>query len=1045
MNFWNKELPDELNQIAQIQQQPFLQTNNYNSNSNSYNNNYENGNVASGTTAIYPKRYGSKLDVITGHMNKFGTRDNGAEDPVRTLKLLLQEPYASGKETQAENMYNAPPSTQYKGIVVAGGNVQGSSVDDDNNNSNNNDEVKAQGYEIRYNGYSTKTAYTTRSPYNAVYGSKQFDTYISSGGGSSAKAQGVGWDKKYYDGSSSGSTSSKINNGNYVNEDNKPSGDEADNNEHVAKSETTLHLLIGLIIVFIILNVIIYSTFLMQKKKKTKTLQRKLGGGILTYDGTTDDDLKRSKTNTTQHGDDGDDSFIMDTMRKSNTYEQVKTERSPINGFKITRQLSCSTVDTHTKVSEWITTTEPHKQATLQRRPSSGRNSKKSSSFSSSLRGSGSFGKPQPCKVSVAIDATPEGRGSSVLEQEPIEVTKMKQDGRNIIICQDIEVEDQELLTPQDSLDNSRYTLMRQHSAATEACETELIQPMHQHSRSDPVEMYYNQNEKITSFISNEDNNLQDINVTSREDDYDVPAEALTAEQQLNVIKRRKYPKVLPTYMQHERETDSPPMTKDLSTTYKRNSLPPNSYFPHFAHSKQQPPLPPPRTIATLGRKPSIGRRNSNNITTSPLMVAHDYAEEEEEEPEITQNTLIVGSLKPTEGYYSTLRRQNKPANIDTQRENYHIPSTAAPAVASTPLASQQQQQQSVFQSFESKPPYYKTSEREVTAHLTERVYCIQAPQTNVQHQPSCCNSEPTTPTIYYTPTATPMAMINDSYAALPPGIVYAQPKKSHIPRIVPNAAVPLVAATSSNTSLLHSSINENNGIVYSQASSSDAVANNCKDTTNCCQVLPKVQNDNQVSSRETLQTPDINTAATTTMLPQTTTTRIPQLHKNANVATMQQQTSNIDKTNANIIPKATTMTPNILTAANKLTLKTTTTPTATTELSSTKVLSSALSSPPPTLSTSLATSSNSSSSCCTKATTMITTPSPSSTLISSAFGNCQSCDVTTPKSPSNKTSSITSSSSLSSTSSSIQSDSASSSSATSSSTGTVRTELQQK
>ncbi|XP_046803920.1 uncharacterized protein LOC111675505 [Lucilia cuprina] len=1049
MNFWNKELPDELNQIAQIQQQPFLQTNNYNSNSNSYNNNYENGNVASGTTAIYPKRYGSKLDVITGHMNKFGTRDNGAEDPVRTLKLLLQEPYASGKETQAENMYNAPPSTQYKGIVVAGGNVQGSSVDDDNNNSNNNDEVKAQGYEIRYNGYSTKTAYTTRSPYNAVYGSKQFDTYISSGGGSSAKAQGVGWDKKYYDGSSSsGSTRSKINNGNYVNEDNKPSGDEADNNEHVAKSETTLHLLIGLIIVFIILNVIIYSTFLMQKKKKTKTLQRKLGGGILTYDGTTDDDLKRSKTNTSQHGDDGDDSFIMDTMRKSNTYEQVKTERSPINGFKITRQLSCSTVDTHTKVSEWITTTEPHKQATLQRRPSSGRNSKKSSSFSSSLRGSGSFGKPQPCKVSVAIDATPEGRGSSVLEQEPIEVTKMKQDGRNIIICQDIEVEDQELLTPQDSLDNSRYTLMRQHSAATEACETELIQPIHQHSRSDPVEMYYNQNEKITSFISNEDNNLQDINVTSREDDYDVPAEALTAEQQLNVIKRRKYPKVLPTYMQHERETDSPPMTKDLSTTYKRNSLPPNSYFPHFAHSKQQPPLPPPRTIATLGRKPSIGRRNSNNITTSPLMVAHDYAEEEEEEPEITQNTLIVGSLKPTEGYYSTLRRQNKPANVDTQGENYHIPSTAAPAVASTPLASQQQQQQSVFQSFESKPPYYKTPEREVTAHLTERVYCIQAPQTNVQHQPSCCNSEPTTPTIYYTPTAMPMAMINDSYAALPPGIVYAQPKKSHIPRIVPNAAVPVVAATPSNTSLLHSSINENHGIVYSQASSSDAVANNCKDTTNCCQVLPKVQNDNQVSSRESLQTPDINTAAAT-MLPQTTTTRIPQLYKNANVATIQQQTSNIDKTNANIIPKATTMTPNILTAANKLTLKTTTTttttPTATTELSSTKVLSSALSSPPPTLSTSLATSSNSSSSCCTKATTLTTTPSPSSTLTSSAFGNCQSCDVTTPKSPSNKTSSITSSSSLSSTSSSIQSDSASSSSATSSSTGTVRTELQQK
>ncbi|XP_065358771.1 uncharacterized protein Nlg1 [Calliphora vicina] len=1035
MNFWNKELPDELNQIAHIQQQPFLQTNNYNGNSNSNNNNnYDNGNAAGGSTAIYPKRYGAKLDVITGHMNKFGARDNGAEDPLRTIKLLLQEPYSNGKETQAENMYNAPPSTQYKGMVMSTGNVPGSNDDNDDDD----DEVKAQGYEIRYNGYATKT---TRSPYAAIYGSRQFDTHFGSGNSGIAKTQGVGYDKKYFDSSSS----SKTNNGNYVNEDNKPSGDEADNSEHVAKSETTLHLLIGLIIVFIILNVIIYSTFLMQKKKKTKTLQRKLGGGILTYDGTTDDDLKRSKTNTTHQGDDGDDSFIMDTMRKSNTYEQVKTERSPINGFQITRQLSCSTVDTHTKVSEWITTTEPHKQATLQRRLSSGRNSKKSSSFSSSLRGSGSFGKPQPCKVSVAIDATPEGRGSGISEQEPIEITKMKQDGRNIIICQDIEVDDQELLTPQDSLDNSRYTLMRQHSAVTEACEAELIQPMHQHSRSDPVEMYYNQNEKITSFIANEDNDMQDINVTSKDEDYDVPQEALTAEQQLNVIKRRKYPKVLPTFMQYERETDSPPMTKDLSTTYKRNSMPPNAYFPHFAHIKQQPPLPPPRTIATLGRKPSIGRRNSNNITTSPLMLAHDYAEEEEEEPEITQNTLIVGSLKPTEGYYSTLRRHNKPANLDTQTPNYHIPSQQQTATAAAAIASSAplpiNQQQSVFQSFESQPPSYKTPERDVTAHLTEKVYCIQATPANDKHQPSCSNSEPTTPQYY----ATPTAMINDSYAAaaLPPGIVYAQPKKSHIPRILANNAATPAAASSSNASLIHSSINENHVGVYSQASSSDAVAYNCKDTTNCCQVVPKVPNDNQMSSGETLQTPDINTTVAGTMLQ----TRIPQLHRNANPATIQQQQQqniNIDKTNANIIPKATIKTPNILTAAtatataNKQTLPLTpNTATTTTELSSTKVLSSALSSPAAatTLSTSLAASSSS----CAKTTTL-TTPS----LTSSAFGNCKSYDVATPKTCSNKTSSITSSSSLSS-SSSLQSDSGSSSSATSSSTGTVRTELQHK
>lgn len=1037
MNFWNKELPDELNQIAQIQQQPFLQTNNHNSN---YNGNNIAGEVAvSGTTAIYPKRYGTKLDVITGHMNKFGTRDNGAEDPVRTLKLLLQEPYAPavtstiGKDTYAENMYNAPPSTQHKGIVMAGEGVHGSHhVGHNANNGDVHDEVETQGYEIRYNnnGYTPKMVYTTRRPpYAAIYGSRQFEMPFN---GDSKSIEAGTNEAQFNDLTKTNS------NGAYVNEDVKPSGDEADNQEHVAKSETTLQLLIGLIIVFIILNVIIYSTFLLQKKKKTKTLQRKLGTGILSYDGTTDDDLKRSKTNTTQHGDDGDDSFIMDTMRKSNTYEQVKMERSPINGFKITRQLSCSTVDTHTKVSEWISTNGPLKQASIQRRPSSASNSKKSSSFSSTLRGSGSFGKHPPCKVSVAIDATPEGRGSSVLEQEPIEITKLKQDGRNIIICQDIEVEDQELLTPQDSLDTSRYTLMRQHSAVTEACEAELLQPMHQHSRSDPVEMYYNQNETVTSFISNEDNNLQDINVTSKDDDYDVPKEILTAEEQLNVIKRRKYPKVLPSLMQLERDTDSPPMTKDLSTTYKRNSLPPNSFFPHFSHIKQQPPLPPPRTVATLGRKPSIGRRNSNNITTSPLMVAHDYAEEEEDEPEITQNTLIVGSLKPIEGYYSTLRRYNKPTNLNIQQQsqNYDIPKSAKEAQPATYQhhQHQQKQQQSVFQSFESQPPCHKTPERDVKAHLTEKVYCIQPPSTlaNDKHQPTCSKSEPTTPLYQTIPeviaTTMPMAMINDdSFKVLPPGVVYAQPKKSHIPRMIGSAieatsttTTTLITNSSNATDVKHSNVKENHVDSLQSSSSDAAVAYNCKDTTNCCQVMPMVLDDNQVSSKETLQTPDIKAA-----------TRIPQLHRNANIIMQQQQQqqqsahNSGDKTNANIIPKATVMTPNILTAETP------------TELSSfsTKVLNST-----PTT-TSLAKATTAVTPTSTSTSSSMTTPS---TVASgaSAFGNCKSYDVAT---TAKKTSSITSTSSTLSSCSSLQSDTASSSSATSSSTGTVRTELQQK
>ncbi|XP_073820181.1 neuroligin 1 [Musca autumnalis] len=1019
MHFWNKELPDELNQIAHIQQQPFLEAN------------YANTMPSltplppAGTTAIYPKHYGissgsggvgggssvvAGSEVITGHMNKFGARDNGAEDPVRTLKVLMQEPnsYQRQKLSEtAENMYNAPPSTTYVGKVR-------------HRPSNADEGGEVRNYELNYNsgyGFVARAPSTTSA---TIYGMRHYDT----SGGLSASGPGrVGdnFEQTQFSHPYSG------NNGNYVNEDNKAvdglaEQQEEGSQEHVAKSETTLQLLIGLIIIFIILNVIIYSTILMQKKKKTQTMQRKLGTGILTaYDGTNDDDLKRSKPST--HQDDGD-SYIMDAVRKANTYEAVKTERSSVNGFKMTRQLSCSTVDTHTKVSEWM----GQNKVALPRRNSSNKDSKKSSSFSS-IRGSGSFGK-HPLKVSVAIDATSETRGSSVMEQEPIEVTKSKAEGRNRIICQEVEVDDQELLTPQDSLDNSRYTLVRQHSAVTETCDSELIQPIHSHSRSDPVDMYYRldpeQEETVTSFMQAETNiNEQDINVTSRDDNDEWPQESLTLEQQVDVIKRRKYPKVLPTFMQRDRETESPPMTKDLSTTYKRNSLPPNSFFLHHTQLqqlKQQPPLPPPRTVATLGRKPSPGRRNSNNITTSPVMLAQDCTEEEEE-PKITQNTLIVGSLKPKEGYYSTLKRNNKPPQIETNTSNF-------------------QQQQSVFQSFESSP-IYETPEREVTAHLTQKVYSIQAPATNQQqqqqHHPSCYASEPSTPV-----TTTP---------------VYAQPKKSHIPRII-GAAATLAA----NTSLIHSTIAQTSAPTTpttSTPSSSGALSASTKagatetDTTNCCQVTPMQLDDNQVSSKETLQTPDVaadmaTVTVTTTTQPATddisteeqaamSQSRIPQLHRNANVTpqythlhhqhhhqqpqqnknqhyqqyqyqhqqlNQHTQLINTDKTNANIIPQAT----NILTSIPNKTWDPNVQTSATKDpsYSSTGV------------------------------------PMTKTSATDEAVRVYDDVKVLSAYPSNRKPASVTSSCSSSSSASSMQSDSATSSSTTSSSTGTVRTELQQ-
>lgn len=685
MNFWNKELPDELNQIANIQRQPYLHTTLYNGADGVFGT----SSAAAGMQHTYPVQRHGGGEVITGHMSQFGTRDNVAEDPVRTLKLLLQEPWKLGSnkegadaaatgDTFAENMYNAPPTfgvtrqTNDEQIVVGGlAGINGGSGVAGINDLGGFNEI----------GVGTGA---TLAGGNAIYGvpraeTAEYDKAIGGGGSDSSAG--------------SGNTGNDAGSSTVV-------GDEAStgNKEEVAKSETTIQLLIGLIAVFIVLNVIIYSTFLLQRKKKSHSMQRKLGG-ILSYDGTTDDEFKRSKQN------DGDESYILDIVRKSNTYEAVKTERSPINGFQMARQLSTSTVDTHTKVCAWMSAAVG---AAAEAKAcvggggadsSKGSGSKKSSSPTfSSLRSSsagGSFKQPMAAqKVSVAVDATPSARNSSVLEQEPIELHKLKSDGRNIIICQEVEVTDQNLLTPQNSLDSSHYALTRQHSAATEPCEAELPQqgqlppymhmPQHAHSHSDPVDMqhYYSsmcdtieENEKVTSFLGD------DVNVTSRDEENDAGMANVcrTPAQQLQAIKSRNYPKVLPTNNAniefHANPNDSPPMTLDLRTTNKRNSLPPNSFLPHFSSTlgavgtmgTRYPPLPPPRTISTLGRKPSA-RRNSSNITTSPLMLAHDCTAEEEDEPPITQNTLIVGPIVPQQKpktqtgaggdtNYSTLKR----------------------------------------------------------------------------------------------------------------------------------------------------------------------------------------------------------------------------------------------------------------------------------------------------------------------------------------------------------------------------------------------------
>lgn len=236
MNFWNKELPDELNEIAMIPPSLFRPYAPPGTEMTS------NEDIVTGKMNFYPPK-GNNRDIgpiwTQGHLNRKPV-DKTTENALRTLKLLTQN--------IKDDMYNAPPTND--GIIP-----------DDSNS-------------------------ITES----------------------------------YPGTQ----------------------------EKIVKSEALVPLLIGLIIAVLILNAAIYSAYLIQKRKKSPNSQKRKFG-IISYDGTTDDELKRSKNN------DGDDSFILDICRKSSTiYDPIK----PSNGFKITnlsRQLSTSTVDAHTKVSDWIT------------------------------------------------------------------------------------------------------------------------------------------------------------------------------------------------------------------------------------------------------------------------------------------------------------------------------------------------------------------------------------------------------------------------------------------------------------------------------------------------------------------------------------------------------------------------------------------------------------------------------------------------------------------------------------------------------------------
>lgn len=412
--------------------------------------------------------------------------------------------------------------------------------------------------------------------------------------------------------------------------------------DEILKSETTLYLLICVIVTFIAINMLALFIYLYRRNKK---INRKYDNANI-FDAVSED--KRSKFNDT------DDSFILDILRKSsnNTYESVK-RHSPINGYGGIgnhRQTSTSTVDTHTKVTDWICNS-PRRQQQQQ-----------NSSFASNTL--------KKATVSVAIDATPQARSSSVLEQEPIEVTKAKSldygwlgglGGGKMLICQEVDMDVS--MIDEIPFRVSNNCCLNDHNDEDEDdgdsgscscssfshCEECAMNQQCSYVVDDPLKMPYHQirEEEITSFIDVTE--PQDINVTSQ--DLKEKSSALTPEESLKAIQKMNCPKVLPRY----------PENIQLNDVTKRRSLQvPAQYYQIHGDIYNQVlpsalrPDPPPRLSSTLGRR---HENRSSFFMTKP--------EKAEEPPNVSTesstqlNTLIVGPIVPkSENIYMSMQRK---------------------------------------------------------------------------------------------------------------------------------------------------------------------------------------------------------------------------------------------------------------------------------------------------------------------------------------------------------------------------------------------------
>uniref|UniRef100_A0A8D8F6G1 Neuroligin-4, X-linked n=2 Tax=Culex pipiens TaxID=7175 RepID=A0A8D8F6G1_CULPI len=407
-------------------------------------------------------------------------------------------------------------------------------------------------------------------------------------------------------------------------------------NSEMMKTEASLTLLIAVAIVFLLFNIFVIVGYVIKRNVGNKKVKRKFDDTILESAASMNE--KRSKHNETE------ESYILDMMRKTNPYEAVVKG----NNFTLQRQFSEDTVDSHTKVCDWIAQDY-----------GAGCPNQTQCEGLGSIPSCNAAALNVPHKISVAIDATPQARSNSVLRQEPIEITKAKSF---------------EYASPNDydesvSQDSPTDSDMRQQCSSSGSsysyndCDYK-IEPLLSKSDANPIykNYPYQTTEDVTSFIE-----PGDINVTSREKSQE--KDPLSPEEALKVIQRRNFPKVLPDY---------PNGVAGITASMKRRSLPPQAFMLTNSHSLRREgnrliPAPPPRISSTLGRR-SSKHRSSNNFLSSPPVMAEEPPIEEE--PPITLNTLHVGPLLPKhqENTYMTMSRQN---SAETDQE----PPSEEPAV----------------------------------------------------------------------------------------------------------------------------------------------------------------------------------------------------------------------------------------------------------------------------------------------------------------------------------------------------------------------------